>query len=74
MKITVKLFASLGRERFDEKEIQIPNGITVLDLIKKLKINPEEVSIIFINNRHAELEDTLKDKDILALFPPIGGG
>ena len=74
MKITVKLFASLGRERFDEKEIQMPNGISVHDVTKKLKIDPKEVSIIFINNRHAELEDTLKDKDILALFPPIGGG
>ncbi len=74
MEITVKLFASLGRNRFHEKEIQMPNGITVLDITKKLNIDPKEVSIIFINNRHAELEHTLKDNDILALFPPIGGG
>ncbi|MFW5862309.1 MAG: MoaD/ThiS family protein [Spirochaetota bacterium] len=52
----------------------MPNGITVLDITKKLNIDPKEVSIIFINNRHAELEHTLKDNDILALFPPIGGG
>lgn len=74
MKITVKLFAAISRNRFNVKEINIPEGITVREVVKKLKIDIDEVSIIFINSCHAELEDTLKEKDILALFPPVGGG
>jgi molybdopterin converting factor small subunit len=37
-------------------------------------IPEKEVRLIFVNGRHASLEDRLAEGDTLALFPPVGGG
>ena len=39
-----------------------------------LKIPHEEVAICLINGFHSKLSDPVKDQDVLALFPPVGGG
>ncbi len=74
MKITVKLFATLRRDRFDISDIEYGDGDTVLRVLESLSISPEEAPIIFINGRHAMPDSALKDGDTLAVFPPIGGG
>ncbi len=74
MPVTVKLFASLRKDRFDiENRIYRP-GLTCRQIIEKIGIPENEVRLIFINGRHASLDDQLADGDTLALFPPIGGG
>lgn len=74
IKITVKLFATLRRGRFENDTKKFPTGATVRDVIDKLNIPDEKVSIIFINGRHAKRDHELEDGDRLALFPPVGGG
>ena len=37
-------------------------------------IPQEEVSILLINGFHHKPESEVKDGDIVALFPPVGGG
>ncbi len=74
MMATVKLFASLRNGRFDMQKIQLDEGISTGELIELLNIPAEEVSIIFINGRHAAPEDKIEEDDTIALFPPIGGG
>ena len=50
-------------------------GITCAgDIIAKLDIPPEDVSILLINDFHQKPESQVKDGDVVALFPPVGGG
>lgn len=74
MKITVKLFASLRKDRFNLETQEYAQETTIGMVIDKLNIPENEVSIIFVNNRHAELEYKLVHGDVLAMFPPVGGG
>lgn len=74
MNITVKLFATLRNGRDKIMTVQMPEGSTVSDIVTHLVLPREEVAIIMINSRGAELTTELHDTDILALFPPVGGG
>ncbi len=74
MKITVKLFATLRDQRFDKSDINCPEGASVSDILKIIKLAEDEVAIIFLNGRHAEFDDIINENDTLAFFPPIGGG
>lgn len=74
MTITVKLFASLQEGRFDVKEFKIDKPLKVDEIRKRLKIPKKEKLVILINGKHAELHHTIKDGDVLAIFPQIGGG
>ena len=44
------------------------------DICRLYQIPCEEVAIFLINGRHSDLQKPIKDGDILALFPPVGGG
>jgi molybdopterin converting factor small subunit len=74
MHVTVKLFATLRKDRFDEKDLELPDGVTAGEIIDMIAIPPTEVTLIFINGRHSMPEANLVEGDTLALFPPIGGG
>jgi len=72
--IEVRLFATLRYGR--EKIYTFPPGTfqKAVDVLEYFQIPHEEVSIYLINGRHSSLEDVIKDGDIIALFPPVGGG
>lgn len=74
MHVTVKLFATLRKDRFDEKDLELTDGVTAGEIINRIGIPSTEVTLILINGRHSVHEAKLVDGDILALFPPIGGG
>jgi sulfur-carrier protein len=74
MKVTVKLFATLRDGLFDEEVREYGPGTTVASIINELKLPLDRVKVVFVNNRHAAKDRELKDGDILALFPPTGGG
>ena len=74
MHVTVKLFATLRKDRFDEKDLALADGITAGETINMIAIPPTEVTLIFVNGRHSTPETKLAEGDTLALFPPIGGG
>lgn len=72
--IEVRLFATLrdGRDKITKLDL---NSITVAgDVLKHLSINPDEVAIYLINGRHTTLDAPINDGDIIAIFPPVGGG
>ena len=72
--IEVRVFATLRQGR-DKVTMMDPDGITcAADILERLAIPAEEVSILLINGFHHKPEDEVKDGDILALFPPVGGG
>lgn len=73
MRIRVKLFASFREGRFQEEIRDYHPGAKVSEVAAELGL-AEEPSVIFVNNRHAELKQVLEEGDTLALFPPVGGG
>ena len=74
MNVSVKLFATFQKDRFQAKELNIQEGATAGDVACLLSIPHNEIGIVLINSRHALLSARLSAEDCLALFPVIGGG
>lgn len=74
MNIEVRLFATFREGREKKYFLQVEEGTRLLDIINKFEIDKEEVSIALINGIDGKLDRILKEGDILALFPPVGGG
>lgn len=74
MRITVKLFATFRENRFKEARRDYPPGTTVADVVTDLGIDHGLIGMIFIHGRAAEFDRVLKEDDVLALFPLLGGG
>lgn len=74
MKITVKLFAFFRQDRFKKEERDYPETTLVSEVIEGLGIDLDEVGVTMINSRHCDLDSPIKENDILAIFPVIGGG
>lgn len=74
MKVTVKLFATLRNNRFKVAEREYPEGTTIMDVANDLEIPREELALTMINGILVDVENELADRDVLALFPPVGGG
>ncbi len=50
-------------------------GTTIEQLLtEQLDLSPDEVAITLINGKRQTPSYPLQDGDLLALFPPIGGG
>ena len=79
MKVKVKLYATL-RRYFPEAElgestlVEISEGATVSDLLKKIGIPKGETKIVLLNANKVKLDQRLREGDLVVLFPPIGGG
>lgn len=74
MKVIVKLFATLREGRWQIKELEISHKSTVSDICESIGINPSDVSIVMINGRISAKDKVIKEQDVIALFPPVGGG
>lgn len=74
MKVTVKLFATFRQGRQKVMEMELPDGTTTEDIIEGLGIKKSEVAILLINGRDGQLNRPLVEGDLVALFPPVGGG
>ena len=74
MQITVKLFATLRENREKIMILDVEQGITPRLISHQLNIPVEEVAIIMINGRSVSIDTPLNPEDVLALFPPVGGG
>jgi len=74
MIITVKLFAYFRDDRFKIEQREIDSKTTVGDIVDSLGIDREEVGVLMINSRHTEFDVNPVEKDVLAIFPVIGGG
>jgi len=72
--IEVRVFATFreGREKIQYLDPQ--KFAEVSQVLDYLKIPHEEVAICLVNGMHSKLDKELKDEDVLALFPPVGGG
>jgi sulfur carrier protein len=74
MKITVKLFAILRDYGPEIQEIDVPDNSTIEKIVKSLNL-PEDIPLLkIVNGVHTDEKEELQDGDVLALFPPVGGG
>ncbi len=74
MVVQVRLFATFREGRFNEEDLELPDGISVGGLLDRLKIPVKDAKIIILNGIAASAEQELNDQDIIAIFPPIAGG
>ena len=74
--VNIKLFATFRKYGLPKFSIEIPEGSTIRSVIKKLKFPKEEKNFIFMVNGSPKFDQNyvVKDKDILAIFPLLGGG
>ena len=77
MKVQIKCFTTLSKDDVcdyhDATTYELASGATVADLAKKVDVDAEEVKIIFVNNKQANMNHVLNDGDQVALSPKSGG-
>jgi len=68
----VKIKVKISRTN-DEKEIQMKKRSTVLDLLNKLIIKPDNV-VVLSNKIPVPVDDELKDKQEITIIQVFSGG
>ena len=71
--IEIRFFATLREGRGKITEIPAEEVSVAGDILRRFEIPMEEVSILLINGFHSGAEDSVKDGDVVSLFPPVGG-
>ena len=78
MKVYIKLEGSLTKFNNNVKDketgISLPDGATVSDLIKKIAIPGQYISLITINKKISTQATKINPGDEITFYPPIGGG
>ena len=75
MQIQLKLFATLRAYTPQNAEAYaIEPGMTVMDIIDRLKIPVDEAKLVFVNSTRRDFDTPLADGDRVGIFPPVGGG
>jgi sulfur carrier protein ThiS len=78
MFLKVKLYGTLRRLSQLETpglwQGEVPDGITIFNLIEYLGTRPEEVAAATINRVPCSLETIIQDGDEIILVTPFGGG
>jgi sulfur-carrier protein len=74
MSLTIKLFATFQRDRFDVASRDYPPGTTLAAIAEDLGIALEEIGVLLVGGRHAELAYAPVPGDTVAIFPLLGGG
>ena len=72
--IEVRLFATLREGRGKVQMLSAADFACAGDIIRYLQIPVEEVAILLVNGFHRKPETAVKAGDVVALFPPVGGG
>ena len=72
--IEVRLFATLRQGRQKVYHVESSSVKTVQDIMDVLDVPRSEVNIMLINGFHQKPETPVKAGDVVALFPPVGGG
>ncbi len=83
MNITVKLFATLGDHLppdavANAARVEIPEGTTPHQIIDRFQVPRQMAHLVLCNGRYVEPEQrdhpTVKEGDVLAIWPPVAGG
>ena len=72
--IEVRLFATLREGRGKVQMLPASDFSVAGDIITHLDIPAEEVAILLVNGFHKKPDEPVKAGDVVAIFPPVGGG
>ena len=80
MKVKVRYFASI-RERMgmEHEEVETASGTTLGTLYEELKATHEDLwewsrVLLAVNGEYMEMDHSLSEGDVVAVFPPVSGG
>jgi sulfur carrier protein ThiS len=79
VKVALHLFATLGAylpdgAQGDGAVLAVPEGTTVADVVRDLRIPPDVPFLSVVNGHEVEADRVLTDGDVLTMFPPLAGG
>lgn len=79
MKIVVALYATLSQylpkgSQGHKATMECADGVTVGQVIDQLGIPRPRPTMVLVNGLRVGEDTSLKEGDILALFPPLAGG
>ena len=74
MQVDIKLFAGFRIGRFNNETRELLPDMTVVQIVRELGIPERHLGMVLVSDRRANLDQVLKDGDVLSLFPVIGGG
>ncbi|KUK73071.1 MAG: putative MoaD/ThiS domain protein [Clostridiales bacterium 38_11] len=72
--IEIRYFATLRRNGLKKEVLSFKDGISVSKVLSEILIEEKDVAILLVNGIKVSFDKELKDGDIVALFPPVGGG
>ena len=77
MNINVKCFSTLVNpdtcDFSGSTSLEMDDGKTVADLAQSLNVKQEDVKLVFVNHKHADMDTRLADGDTVGLAPAVGG-
>ena len=79
MKITIRLFAGLEKKLAQGQDgrqaaLEVREGALIADVLDQLGIPATAAKLTLVNGRQSSLQTPLAEGDLLAVFPPVGGG
>lgn len=83
MKVTVKLFALLGKylppgADDNQAAVEVADGATPVTVMDSLNLPREHCHLVLVNGVYVEPGKreslALEDNDVLAIWPPVAGG
>lgn len=79
MWVEIRAFGGLeryigGARSGESRTIEIPENITIQELLERKGIPLEEVHMVLLNGKHTHKDSVLNPGDQLVLFPFIEGG
>jgi molybdopterin synthase sulfur carrier subunit len=74
MLVTIKLFATFRTGRFDVAQVEQPPAATLGSIVDALGIPRDEIGILLLGGRHADLNHQPSSGDVVSIFPLVGGG
>jgi len=77
MRVHVELFLHLrryGSAAQGPREVELPTGATVADLLARLEIPPTVQKVVLVEGRLRPADAALRDGETVAVFPPLEGG
>jgi len=79
MQIEMRLFATF-RDRLPSGsgpfscQLDVEPGTPLRTVLERFQIGDDTPKILLVNGRHAKMDDTLSDQDVVSVFPPVAGG
>jgi len=80
LKVELKLCASLAKYAPETPGsqgtvvIELPEGKTIGEMLKGVKVPLESVKLVFLNGVHSDMNQPLREGDRVGVFPPVAGG